>query len=222
MVRAVEQGDREAMFALAMLQLHSGAAAIANKGQSCSPPRRNSVTPRPLQSRPAVSRGPDASAKFFGPRGDSFRGAAQAASRKPNTRSQPRRGVDLTEAVRLGAASGADNTDACHRAVQRNGGAEHEIAAGGSLSESGAKCIPIAQNRLVIFLRSAACAGIRWTWHIIAKASSVSDIPLDTFMQSNTAPRRRREGGKALAGRVSTGRASHALDVAGLRRQTLT
>ena len=151
-----------------------------------------------------------------------FRGAAQAGSPEAQyalaTLYKEGRGVpkDLAEAARLlAAASLADNTDAqVEYAIALFNGAgvaRNEPAAAALLKKAARKGNPVAQNRLANILaigRGVPADPVEAIkWHIVAKAGGVSDIPLDTLRAEAAAgrPRRRREGGQAVARRDQGG-----------------
>ena len=140
-----------------------------------------------------------------------FRGAAQAGSPEAQyalaTLYKEGRGVpkDTVEAVRLLAmASLADNTDAqveyAIALFNGTGVAKDERMAAVLLAKAARKGNPVAQNRLANIL--AVGRGVQANpvlaikWHIVAKAGGVSDIPLDTFVQSQP-PEVRAAGEKA-------------------------
>jgi TPR repeat protein len=209
--QAVERGDREAMFALAMLQL---AGRTGNREQGA-------------QLLAAAAKLGHAVAAYdlallyiegqmfpqdFGRAAELFRSAAQVGLPEAQyalaTLYKEGRGVekDLTEAVRLlAAASRADNTDAqveyAIALFNGTGGAErNERLAATLLAKAARKGNPIAQNRLANILavgrglQANAVEAVKW--HIVAKAGGVSDIPLDTFVQKQT-PEIREAGEKA-------------------------
>ena len=234
---AADRGDREAMFALAMCSMAGRAGAgDREKAPSCSPPRPSSGTPPPPTISPCsiskascsrrISRAPpncSAAPRRAGSPGSAIR------ARDP-LQGGPRRDEGFAEAARLlAAAARADNTDAqveyAIALFNGTGVAKNEAAGGDAAAKAARKGSPIAQNRLAHILavgRGMPADPVEAIkWHLIAKAGGASDIPLDDLHAEADArrPCRRREGGAALARRAQ-GRASRALDVAALRRQT--
>jgi uncharacterized protein len=200
--RAVERGDREAMFALAMLQLAGRGPGNREQGAkllAAAAKLGHAVAAYDLgllyiegQIFPLD----------FGRAAEQFRSAAQAGLPEAQyalaTLYKDGRGVekDLPEAVRLlAAAARADNTDAqVEYAIAlfngTGGVARNERLAATLLAKAARKGNPIAQNRLANIL--AVGRGVQANpveaikWHIVAKAGGVSDIPLDTFVQKQT------------------------------------
>ena|SRR6476661_2931165 len=200
---AVERGDREAMFALAMLQL-AGRTGSGNREQGAK------LLAAAAKLGHAVA-AYDLALLYiegqmfpqdFSRAAELFRSAAQVGLPEAQyalaTLYKEGRGVekDLAEAVRLlAAASSADNTDAqveyAIALFNGTGGiARNERLAATLLAKAARKGNPVAQNRLANILavgrgvQANAVEAVKW--HIIAKAGGVSDIPLDTFMQKQT------------------------------------
>jgi uncharacterized protein len=210
---AVDRGDREAMFALAMFRL-TGRAGPTNREEAT----------RLLAA--AVKLGHTAAAfnlamlyfegEFFP---QDFVRAAQlfhiaAVGGSPEaqyalgTLFKEGRGVqqkDLREAARwLGAAAAADHTDAqveyAIALFHGNGVGKDEAGAAALLQRAARKGSPIAQNRLAQLLAAGRglpadpVAAIKW--HLVSKAGGARDLSLEEFMSQQT-PEVRAAGEKA-------------------------
>jgi TPR repeat protein len=209
---AVDRGDREAMFALAILHL-AGRTNGVNREQGAkllaSAAKLGHITA--AYDLGILYLGGQLFPQDFARAAELFRAAAQAGSPEAQyalaTLYKEGRGVpkDLVEAARLlAAASAADNTDAqveyAIALFNGSGTARNEQAAAILLKKAARKGHPVAQNRLANVL--AVGRGLQADpvqaikWHIVAKAGGVSDIPLDTFVQKQ-APDIRAAGEKA-------------------------
>jgi len=132
------------------------------------------------------------------------------------------RGVskDVAQAARLlAAASAADNTDAqveyAIALFNGNGVARNEALAAALLQKAARKGNAVAQNRLANVL--AVGRGLKADpveaikWHIVAKAGGISDIPLDLFVEKQTAEVRSaaEKAAKPWLDAIKEARASH-------------
>jgi TPR repeat protein len=196
---AAERGDREAMFALAMLHF-SGRIKGASREDGA---KLLAAAAKLGHAAAAYDLGllylegqlfPQDLARVA----ELFRSAAQAGSPEAQyalaTLYKEGRGVpkDVVEAARLlAAASSADNTDAqleyAIALFNGTGVAKNEQLAAILLAKAARKGNPVAQNRLANILavgRGAQANPVQAIkWHIIAKAGGVSDVPLDVFVQ---------------------------------------
>ena len=212
---AVERGDREAMFALAMLQLGGPrpAPAIANRGPSCSPPPPSSGMPPP----PTISACSTSRAKCF----------RRISAARPNCSAAPRRPA-LPEA-QYALATLYKEGRGVHEGFDRGGSPPRrgvrapttpmrksnmpsrcstEREAPNETSGWRRRCWRRPHARATrsrktvspIFLRSdAACRPMRWrrsSGTSSPRPAASSDIPLDTFVQKQT-PEIRAAGEKA-------------------------
>jgi len=196
---AAERGDREAMFALAMLHF-SGRIKPASREEGA---KLLATAAKLGQATAAYDLGliyieGQLFPQDFAPAAALFRSAAQVGSPEAQyalaTLYKEGRGVpkDVVEAARLlAAASSADNTDAqleyAIALFNGTGVAKNEHLAAILLAKAARKGNPVAQNRLANVLavgRGAQANPVQAIkWHIIAKAGGVSDIPLGAFVQ---------------------------------------
>ena len=148
---AIDRGDREAMFALAMLHLGGRPAfPSARRLPSCSPPRPSSDTwPRAYDLALLYLEG-QLFPQDFARAAELFRAAAQAGNPEAQyalaTLYKEGRGVpkDVTEAARLLARGGAGRQYRCpgrirHRAVQRHRRGQERGGGSGGVEKGGAQ-----------------------------------------------------------------------------------
>jgi uncharacterized protein len=198
---AADRGDREAMFALAMLHLAGRTGPTANREEGA---KLLAAAAKLGHTIAAYDLGllyieGQLFPQDFARAAELFRPAAQAGSPEAQyalaTLFKEGRGVtkDLDEATRLlEAASRADHTDAqvefAIALFNGSGVARNEAAAAALLKKAARKGNPIAQNRLANILAigrglpADPVAAIKW--HLVAKAAGVSDVPLDGFAQN--------------------------------------
>ncbi len=207
---AADRGDREAMFALAMLYL-SGRAGNREEGAKLLAAAAKLGHVVAAYDLGLLYLEGQLFPQDFARAAELFRAAAQLGNPEAQyalaTLYKEGRGVpkDLFEAARLlAAASLADHTEAqVEYAIALFNGigvARNERLAATLLAKAARKGNPIAQNRLANIL--AIGRGLQANpvqaikWHIIAKAGGVSDIPLDAFVEKQT-PDVRAAGEKA-------------------------
>jgi hypothetical protein len=209
---AVDRGDREAMFALAMLHL-AGRTGAVNREQGAkllaAAAKLGHITA--TYDLALLYMEGQLFPQDFARAAELFRSAAQAGSPEAQyalaTLYKEGRGVpkDVVEAARLlAAAASADHTDAqveyAIALFNGSGIARNEAAAAALLKRAARKGHPVAQNRLANIL--AVGRGLEADpvqaikWHTVAKAGGISDIPLDAFALKQ-APEVRAAGEKA-------------------------
>jgi len=224
---AADRGDREAMFALALFRLGGRAGAVnAEEGAkllAAAAKLGHAAASYDLALLYVEGR---MFPQDFSRAAELFRAAADAGNPEAQyalaTLYKEGRGVsqDLTQAARLlAAASAADNTDAQveYAIALFNGGgvARNEALAAALLQKAARKGSPVAQNRLANVL--AVGRGLKADpveaikWHIVAKAGGVSDIPLDLFVEKQTAEIRTaaEKAAKPWLDAIKEARASH-------------
>ncbi len=196
---AAERGDREAMFALAMLHFSGRTGAVnREEGAKLLAAAAKLGNPAAAYDLGLLYIEGQLFPQDFARAAELFRSAAQVGNAEAQyalaTLYKEGRGVpkDLVEAARLlAAASLADNTDALVEygiaLFNGTGVAKNERLAAVLLAKAARKGNPIAQNRLANILAVGRGANLNPVqaikWHIIAKAGGVSDIPLDAFVQ---------------------------------------
>jgi len=201
---AADRGDREAMFSLALLHLSARVDGTNNREQGA---KLLAAAAKLGHAGAAYDLGVlylegQAFPQDFARAAELFRSAAQAGSPEAQyalaTLFKEGRGVprDLAEAARLlAAASLADHTDAqveyAIALFNGSGTARNEATAVVLLKKAARKGNAVAQNRLANVLaigRGVPADPVEAIkWHIVAKAGGVSDIPLDSYAEKQTA-----------------------------------
>jgi TPR repeat protein len=200
---AADRGDREAMFALAMFRMGGRGGLPQSRDEAAKLLAAAAKLGHPIAAYDLglLYLEGQLFPQDFARAAELFRSAAQAGSPEAQyalaTLYKDGHGVDKseTEAARwLALAAQADETDAqveyAIALFNGTGVARDEAAAAALLKKAARKGNPVAQNRLANLLaigRAVAADPVEAIkWHLVARASGVTDAKLDDFMQTQS------------------------------------